>query len=279
MNNKEFAKRVRVDIVEVFQKMGYGHYGGCLSIVECLSVLYNGESFINMKNLKDPNRDYVILSKGHAGPALYASMHIKGILDDSLFFSLNENGTSLPSHPDKNKTPGIDMTTGSLGQGVAVATGIAYKNQVENRGNYVYAIVGDGELNEGQCWEAFQFAASKNLRNFVVFIDDNKKQIDGLTKDICDLRDLSEKLKTFGFETIRVDGKEVDAIEKALHDCKHSSYVGPKAIILETIKGQGVQSIEEIHNNHHMRPDSALDAKITANLNRLKWELENAIYE
>lgn len=279
MNNKEFAQRVRVDIVEVFQKMGYGHYGGCLSIVECLSVLYNGGMFINMENVKDPNRDYVVLSKGHAGPALYATLHVKGMMSDDVFFSLNENGTSLPSHPDKNKTLGIDMTTGSLGQGVAVATGIAYKNKIENRSNCVYAIVGDGELDEGQCWEAFQFAAAKELHNFVVCIDHNKKQIDGFTKDICDLRDICEKLKAFGFETMRVDGHDVKAIEKALQECKCSRGKGPKAIVLETIKGQGIASIENCDNNHHMRPDKVLNAKILANLNALKAELKNALYE
>ncbi len=277
MNTQLFAKKVRINVLKVLTKVGYGHYGGSLSLVECLSVLYNGGLNIDVNDLKNPNRDYVVLSKGHAGPALYSSLFVKGIIDEELLFSLNQGGTNLPSHPDKNKTPGIDMTTGSLGQGVAVATGIAIKNKVENRKNYTIAIVGDGELNEGQCWEAFQFAASQKLKNFIVFIDYNKRQIDGYVWDICDLRNIAEKMTSFGFEAQDVKGNDVEAIKTALDNAKNSDYEGPKAIVLDTIKGQGVPFIEEIMDNHHIRPTSELNDQVLRFISSEEEDLKGCV--
>ncbi|MBO1913222.1 transketolase, partial [Microvirga sp. 3-52] len=133
-----------------------------------------------------------------------------------VLYTLNQNGTTLPSHPDRNLTPGVDMTCGSLGQGISAATGIAYGNKLAGQDNYTFCIVGDGELNEGQCWEAFQFASHHKLENLIVLLDDNKKQLDGPTKDIIDPLDFVAKLTAFGFETVEVDGSSVDAIDKAI---------------------------------------------------------------
>lgn len=276
MDNEIFAKRIRLYILKVLNNMGYGHFGGSLSIAECLSVLYNGGLNINVNDLKNPDRDYLVLSKGHAGPALYAALYLKGIIDKDMLFSLNENDTKLPSHPDKNKTPGVDMTTGSLGQGIAVATGIAMKNKVDKKNNYTVAIVGDGELDEGQCWEAFQFAAANKLNNLIVFIDYNKRQLDGFLWEVCDLLSIPDKLRAFGFDTIEVDGKDVNAIEDALKNAKESNLDAPKAIILNTTKGQGVPFIEEIKDNHHLRVNKELSTKIDDFIRKLEMELEGS---
>ena len=274
MKDEIFAKHVRLRVLRMLYQMGYGHYGGSFSIVECLSVLYNGGLNISPKLKQDPNRDYVVLSKGHAGPALYAALRVKGFIPEEMLYTLNEGGTSLPSHPDMNKTPGVDMTTGSLGQGVAVACGIALKNKADKRNNFTTAIVGDGELDEGQCWEAFQFAASQKLSHLIVFIDYNKRQLDGYVWDICDLRDIADKLRSFGFDTQFVDGRNTGDIRTALESAKASSYAGPKAIVLDTDKGQGVPFLEQIQDNHHIRPGEDLNTMLHDVIEKLQSELE-----
>ena len=173
-----------------------------------------------------------------------------------------------------NKTPGVDMTTGSLGQGVAVACGIALKNKADKRNNFTTAIVGDGELDEGQCWEAFQFAASQKLSHLIVFIDYNKRQLDGYVWDICDLRDIADKLRSFGFDTQFVDGRNTGDIRTALESAKASSYAGPKAIVLDTDKGQGVPFLEQIQDNHHIRPGEDLNTMLHDVIEKLQSELE-----
>lgn len=276
MKDELFAKHVRYYVLKMLYRMGYGHYGGSLSIIECLSVLYNGGLNVCPETQKDMDRDYIVLSKGHAGPALYASLSVKGYIPEDMLYTLNEGGTKLPSHPDMNKTPGIDMTTGSLGQGVAAAAGIALKNKVDKRNNYTVAIVGDGELDEGQCWEAFQFAATQKLENFIVFIDYNKRQLDGYVWEICDLRDIADKLRSFGFDTAFVDGTNTEDIRSALEAAKNSEYTGPKAIILDTVKGQGVPFIEEIQDNHHIRPNEELNHQLFDFISNLEIELREA---
>ncbi|WP_207695747.1 transketolase [Enterococcus sp. DIV0212c] len=256
MDTHKFADQIRYYTMRELDNLGFGHFGGSLSIVETLAVLYGKVLNVSPERKDDPDRDYFVLSKGHAGPALYATLFLKGYFDEAFLYSLNQNGTSLPSHPDRIKTPGVDMTTGSLGQGISAATGIAKGNQLLGKSNYTYAIVGDGELNEGQCWEAFQFAAHQKLDHLIVLIDDNKKQLDGYTTDICDPFDFVEKMQAFGFNSWRVDGSDVDAIEVALNQAKQM--IGkPTAIVLDTVKGQGVPYFEELVDNHHIRPDEA----------------------
>ncbi|MEI5989754.1 hypothetical protein A5881_001247 [Enterococcus termitis] len=256
MDTQKFADQIRYYTMRELDNLGFGHFGGSLSIVETLAVLYGKVLNVSPERKDDPDRDYLVLSKGHAGPALYATLFLRGYFDEAFLFSLNQNGTNLPSHPDRIKTPGVDMTTGSLGQGISAATGIAKGNQLLGKSNYTYAIVGDGELNEGQCWEAFQFAAHQQLDHLIVLIDDNKKQLDGYTTDICDPFDFVEKMQAFGFNSWRVDGSDVDAIEVALNQAKQM--IGkPTAIVLDTVKGQGVPYFEQLVDNHHVRPDEA----------------------
>ncbi|MDU3421883.1 transketolase, partial [Streptococcus sp.] len=171
---KSFATEIRLNTLETLNHLGFGHYGGSLSVVEILAVLYGKVMNMTPELFKEKDRDYFVLSKGHAGPALYSTLYLKGFFDKDFLHSLNTNGTRLPSHPDRNLTPGVDMTTGSLGQGISVATGIAYGQIINDSPHFTYTIVGDGELNEGQCWEAIQFAAHHKLRNLIVFVDDNK---------------------------------------------------------------------------------------------------------
>lgn len=250
---KQFATEIRYHTVTTLNQLGFGHYGGSLSIVEVLAALYGEILDISVQNFSSHERDHFILSKGHAGPALYSTLHLKGFFDRDFLWSLNRNGTCLPSHPDRNLTPGVDMTTGSLGQGMSVATGVAYGQKITNSPYYTYTLVGDGELNEGQCWEAAQFAAHNELSKLILFVDDNKKQLDGRTEDICRTFDFVEKFAAFGWEAVRVDGGDIAAILEAVAAAKASDSPKPKCIVLDTVKGQGVPMLEEMESNHHLR--------------------------
>jgi len=273
MDTQKFADQIRYYTMKELDNLGFGHFGGSLSIVETLAVLYGNVMNVSPEKKDDPDRDYFVLSKGHAGPALYATLFLKGYFDEGFLYSLNQNGTNLPSHPDRIKTPGVDMTTGSLGQGISAATGIAKGNQLLGKENYTFAIVGDGELNEGQCWEAFQFAAHQKLDHLIVFIDDNKKQLDGYTTDICDPFDFVEKMQAFGFSSWCVDGSDVLAIEKAIVKAKQLKG-RPIAIVLDTVKGQGVPYLEELVDNHHIRPDEAAKVAIKEAIVTLAEKIE-----
>lgn len=273
MDTQKFADQIRFYTMKELDNLGFGHFGGSLSIVETLAILYGNVMNVSPEKKNNPDRDYFVLSKGHAGPALYATLFLKGYFDEGFLYSLNQNGTNLPSHPDRIKTPGVDMTTGSLGQGISAATGIAKGNQLLGKSNYTYAIVGDGELNEGQCWEAFQFAAHQKLDHLIVLIDDNKKQLDGYTTDICDPFDFVEKMQAFGFSSWRVDGSDVDAIEAAIDQAKQVKGK-PTAIVLDTVKGQGVPYLEELVDNHHIRPDEAAKAAIKEAIVTLAEKIE-----
>lgn len=269
---KHFADQIRYYTLKELNYMGYGHYGGSLSIVETLAVLYGNQLQASPEMKDDLSRDFFVLSKGHAGPALYATLFLKGYITEDWLYTLNQNGTNLPSHPDKNKTPGVDMTTGSLGQGISAATGIAYGNKLAGRENYTYCIVGDGELNEGQCWEAIQFAAHRQLDHFILFIDDNKKQLDGYTTEICNPFDFEAKFAAFGFHTLKADGSSVEEINVAVEAAK-SLTEKPIAIILDTVKGQGVPFIEDMYSNHHLRLDDAAKAAIEATTEKIGIEI------
>ena len=183
---KKLAKDIRLSMLKMLLNLGFGHFGGSLSVVETLAVLYGAVMKIDPKNPNWEGRDYMVLSKGHAGPALYAALAIKGYFPKEELMTLNVNGTHLPSHPDRLLTKGVDATTGSLGQGVSLATGIAMAEKLSGKDNRVFTILGDGELNEGQCWEAFQFIAHHNLNNLTVFVDYNKLQLDGTLEEIID---------------------------------------------------------------------------------------------
>lgn len=274
-----FAKEIRYETLSVLNNLKFGHYGGSLSIVETLAVLYGKVMPMTPELFEKKERDYFVLSKGHAGPSLYATLYLKGFFDRKFLHSLNTNGTSLPSHPDRNLTPGVDMTTGSLGQGISAATGIAKGQKILNMPYYTYCIVGDGELNEGQCWEAIQFAAHHQLNNLFVFVDDNKMQLDDSTKNICDPFDFVSKFRAFGWEAVRVDGANVEEIDKTIEKLKKSNSVSPKAIVLDTVKGHGIEYIEKMSNNHHLRLNDQMLADLKEIENQLQLELGGKMHE
>ena len=249
---RQFASKIRINTLKELTHLGFGHYGGSLSVVEVLAVLYGKVMNIDPKNPNWEGRDYFVLSKGHAGPALYATLALKGYFANEDIYTLNQNGTNLPSHPDRLKTKGVDVTTGSLGQGTSAAAGIATGFKMNKTDQYVYLIVGDGELNEGQCWEAFQYIAHYKLNHCVVIIDDNKKQLDGTTKEVMNPFSIENKMKAFGFYTQTVKGNDEEAIDEAINRAKN---VKDQAvcIILDSIKGAGVPYFEQLDANHSVK--------------------------
>ncbi|MCY8018731.1 transketolase [Bacillus haynesii] len=249
---ERFRDQIRLLTLKQLHHLGFGHYGGSLSIADVLAVLYGKVMKIDPANPSWEDRDFFILSKGHGGPALYAALHLTGYFEEDVLYTLNQNGTALPSHPDRNLTPGVDMTTGSLGQGISAAAGVALSHKLSGRTNRTFVIVGDGELNEGQCWEAIQFAAHHKLHNLYVFVDDNKQQLDGPTKDIIDPLDFVSKFSAFGFYSERVNGHEPDAIYQAVKRGE-AQRERPVAVILDTVKGKGIPYFENMENSHHIR--------------------------
>jgi len=248
---KDFAYEIRIACLEELKALGFGHVGGSLSIADTLAVLYGSVMNIDPKNPLWPERDKLVCSKGHAGPAVYATLALKGYFPKDMLLTLNKPGTSLPSHCDRNKTPGVDMTTGSLGQGTSLAVGLALGDRLKGRPNRVFLISGDGELDEGQTWEAAMFASAKKVANLVWFVDENKKQLDGPTAEILPQGDLAAKFAAFGFDTQRIPGNDVEAVYEAIERTK-SVADKPHAIILDTIKGAGVKAVEETASNHSM---------------------------
>lgn len=246
-----YAANIRLETIGAITKRGFGHIGGAMSIVEVLAALYGYIMRIDPKKPSWDERDWLVCSKGHAGPALYAALALKGYFDKEILSTLNEGGTILPSHCDRNKTPGIDMTTGSLGQGISTAIGVALGNRLDNKDSYTYLILGDGELNEGQVWEGVMFANHYKLDNLIVFVDYNKQQLDGYTKDIMDIGDIAEKFVAFGWDVIKTDGHNPAAICDAVKEAK-SRAGKPSVIILDTCKGSGCTFAEGIVDNHHM---------------------------
>lgn len=248
---KKFATEIRIAEMEEFKALGFGHMGGSLSITDCLAALYGEIMRVDPKNPGWAERDRLVMSKGHAGPALYATLALKGFFPKEMLLTLNQNGTHLPSHCDKNLTPGIDMTTGSLGQGASTAAGIALAQKVSYMDARTYLILGDGESQEGQVWEMALFAAQHKLGNFIAFLDYNKRQLDGYVKDVCDIEDPAEKFRSFNWYTQRIDGSDPDKIVAAIRDAQANQGDRPAMIVLDTIKGAGIKEIEEITFNHH----------------------------
>jgi len=244
MDLKEMSKQVRMDTMRCIGSIGTGHIGGCLSIVEVLTLLYFKYMNVDPKDPRKEGRDRLVVSKGHAGPAVYAALANKGYFDKSVLYTLNQGGTSLPSHCDMNKTVGVDMTAGSLGQGFSCAVGIALASRLSKDGATIYAILGDGESQEGQIWEAAMWAHQQKLDNLIAFTDYNKMQIDGTTAEICDLEPLDAKWRAFGWHVIVVaDGNDLDQIDSAIAEAKEVKGA-PTMIILNTIKGKGVSIAE-----------------------------------
>lgn len=252
-NLKEICRDIRCDVLKCIGHLGVGHIGGCLSVVELLAVLYFEQMRIDPNDPKKAGRDRFICSKGHAGPAVYATLANRGYFDKDLLLTLNQGGTHLPSHCDMNLTVGIDMTTGSLGQGFSCAVGAALGSKLERDGAIIYTLIGDGESQEGQIWEAAMFAASKQLDNLIAFTDYNKLQIDGTIAEINDLAPLADKWAAFGWNVIDVEnGNDVDEVSAAVAHAKLGVGSGkPTMVILNTKKGCGVKWIEDLGKDNH----------------------------
>lgn len=250
-NLQRFALKIRIGILEALKARGFGHVGGSLSIADALAVLYGSVMRYDPKNPAWEQRDKLICSKGHAGPAVYAALALRGFFPYEQLVTLNQPHTNLPSHCDRNKTPGVDMTTGSLGQGTSLAVGMAMGDMLKGFDSRTFLIVGDGEANEGQVWEAAMFTAAKRITSLTWLIDNNKKQLDGYTKDVLNPFDFEEKFRSFGFEAISIDGNDVEQLENAL---TRRPIDKPIAIILNTVKGKGVEEVENTMGNHSMTP-------------------------
>lgn len=247
---EEKARQIRYLLMDALGSLGLSaHVGGSLSIADVLAVLYFKHMNIDPKDPKKPGRDRFVLSKGHAGPALYATLALRGYFPTADVFKINSPNTYLPSHVDMTKTPGVDMTAGSLGQGVSCALGLAYGSRLAGDGAYVYSIVGDGESQEGQVWECAMMAAELKLDHFICFTDYNKQQLDGPLNTIINISPLAEKWKAFGWNVINVeDGNDVAQIDDAIVAAKKNTGK-PTMILLNTIKGKGVSFIEKKWNH------------------------------
>ncbi len=247
----QYAAQIRFETLKEFGSLGFGHVGGAMSITDTIAVLYGAVMNIDPSDPDWEERDWLVCSKGHAGPTIYATLALEGYFDKEMLLTLNKGGTSLPSHCDRNLTPGIDMTTGSLGQGMSTAIGVALGNRLDKRSSFVYLILGDGELNEGQVWEGALFANHFKVDNLIAFVDYNKQQLDGYTKDIMDLGDIAAKFESFGWHAQSIDGHDVAAIYEAIENAK-AAKGSPSVIVLNTQKGKGCTFAEGIVNNHHM---------------------------
>lgn len=273
---ERFAKQLRLDSLEMFKWRGQGHIGGTLSVVELVAVLYDKQMKVDPKNPNWEGRDYLVMSKAHAAPVVAAALSEKGFFPKDWLFTMDEIGTRVPSHVDRLLTPGIDVTGGSLGQGCSVASGIAYALKKQGKDNqYVYCCIGDGEMNEGQNWEAFEFLAHYKLNNCIVMIDDNKRQHDGYTTEVLNPFSFEEKMKAFGFWCKTVDGSSVEAIDKAIEEAKQVKDQAV-AIVLETTKGQGVKYYEEMKDNHSPKIFEEATKVLDEEIEKLKKELEEA---
>ncbi len=255
MNFELKCNEIRKNILTEIGTLGVGHIGGSLSIVEVLVMLYYKHMNIDPKNPQKEGRDRLIVSKGHSGPAVYAVLADLGYFPKEWLLTLNQPGTNLPSHCDMNRTPGIDMTTGSLGQGFSCAVGIAKASKLKNDGAKIYTIIGDGESQEGQIWEAAMFASHQKLNNLIAFTDYNKLQLDGTIEKVCSLEPIKDKWEAFGWEVIEVkNGNNCEEIDIAVSKAKN--FEKPVMIILNTVKGCGVGFAEKAGTSNHSMPVS-----------------------
>lgn len=249
-----FAQEIRVETLKTIGSLGFGHVGGSMSVIEALAVLYGDIMKIDPKNPRWEERDWCVMSKGHAGPAMYATLGLKGFYPLEQAYTLNQPHTNFPSHTDRTKTPGIDLTTGSLGQGMSTAVGAALANKVDGRDNHVFVFVGDGECDEGQVWEAAQFAAHYKLDHLICFVDSNKRQLDGAVDDIMSHgKGLAAKFDAFGWNAVELaDGNDIEQIYDAV-EAAYQVSGKPTCIVLNTIKGKGC-TFAESSGAHSSQP-------------------------
>ena len=259
MTNKELAIKandIRIGIIKSLHEAGSGHPGGALGIADYLTVLYFEEMNIDPQRPDDPDRDRFVLSKGHCAPALYATLANRGYFPVEELLTLRKMGSRLQGHPCLQYTPGVDMCSGSLGQGISAACGMAISAKIFNKDYRVYTVLGDGELEEGQVWEAAMFAGAKKLDNLVVFVDNNGLQIDGRIEDVNSPYPIDKKFEAFNFHVINIDGNDFDQIHAALKEARETRGC-PTAIIAKTLKGKGVSFMEGAVEWHGKAPNDA----------------------
>ena len=251
---EKLANNIRIEIINQVYAAQSGHPGGSLSVADIMAVLYFNELNVNPQNPTWEDRDRVVLSKGHCAPALYATLALKGYFNISELQNLRKIDAILQGHPDMKKVPGVDMTTGSLGQGLSCANGMAISAKLDNKNYRVYAILGDGEIEEGQIWEAAMAAHKYKLDNLCVIVDNNNLQIDGKIEDVMSPYPIDEKFKSFGFEVININGNNVKEILQALEKAK-TIKEKPTCIIAKTTKGKGVSFMENKAEWHGKAPN------------------------
>ncbi|NDL68651.1 transketolase [Anaerotalea alkaliphila] len=253
--SKKMASRIRKDIVEMIHAAGSGHPGGSLSAADILATLYFEKMMINPKEPEKRDRDRFVLSKGHAAPALYATLSRRGYFDPSVLLGLRKMGSILQGHPDMRKVPGVDFSTGSLGQGFSGAVGMALANQLDRSSGKVYVLLGDGELNEGIVWEAAMAAGHYGLSNLIAIVDHNGLQIDGTNEEVMDLHPLDAKWSSFGWHVLMVDGHDHEALLDAYQEAEKQDR--PVVLIANTVKGKGVSYMENQVEWHGKAPSDA----------------------
>lgn len=257
MENLQLAKianEVRKGIIDEVHSAKSGHPGGSLSAADMITYLYFEEMNVDPRQPKDPKRDRFVLSKGHVAPALYAVLAEKGYLPKEDLTTFRKTSSYLQGHPDMKHIPGVDMSAGSLGQGLSTAVGMALAGKMDNEDYRVYAMVGDGEIEEGQIWEAAMFSGHRKLDNLVVIVDNNNLQIDGTVEDVCSPYPIDKKFEAFNFHTIVIDGHDFDEIRSALNEARNTKGM-PTAIIMNTVKGKGVSFMENAVGWHGTAPN------------------------
>lgn len=252
---KEKAIEVRKTILTMIHEAQSGHPGGSLSSADILTALYFDELNVRADKPKWEDRDRFVLSKGHACPVLYSALALKGYFPYEEIYTLRKEGSMLQGHPDMKRCPGIDISTGSLGQGLSVAVGMAIAAKRDNKNYRVFCVVGDGETNEGQIWEALQTASKYELNNLIVIIDRNRLQNDNICDVVMPSGDLAEKVKAFGCETQVINGHLMEEITKAFDKIRNSTSKKPHAIVAHTVKGRGVSFMEDVVNWHGVAPN------------------------
>ena len=271
---KEKACDIRTDIIEMLHEAGSGHPGGSLSCTDIMTALYFGGVLDHdPENPSKEDRDRFIMAKGHAAPALYATLAEAGYLPVEELKTLRKIGSRLQGHPDSNLCPGVEVSTGSLGQGLSIAAGLAAGLRLKGLSSRVFALMGDGECEEGQVWEAATFAAHQKLGNLIGIVDLNGLQIDGKVDDVCASGTLAGKFEAFGWEVHEVDGHDVDALVALLADLKASDDSRPKAVIAYTVKGKGVSFMEDQAGWHGKAPNDEETQRALAEIASARAEL------
>ncbi|QWW18707.1 transketolase [Schaalia sp. 19OD2882] len=253
---KEWAKKLRKTSVQMVYEAQSGHPGGSLSAADVVANLYFREMRFDPADPGWQDRDRFVLSKGHVAPVLYSALVHTGVVDPENIHKLRKKGSPFQGHPDSKKCPGVEISTGSLGQGISAAVGMALGLKRDGKDSRVYTLLGDGEMQEGQVWEAIQCAHTYHLDNFTAIIDVNNLQIDGHCDEVSPNLDLAEKLRAFGYDVIEIDGHDMQAISDAFDSLRSRANGQPKALVMHTVKGRGVSYMEDVAAWHGTAPNT-----------------------